>query len=300
MAARIPIPTHLRDRAFSTEQGRTAGLSHDRLLGRDLHRPFHGVKSLASVTDVVDRCRAYQQRMPAIAFFCSVTAALIMGAPLSFRLASSPTLHVGMPAPHRALRAVGVSGHKVQVAQRQIIEWNGFRVTNPELTWCELGASLSVPDLVAVGDYLIHWQAPITTAFHLRTSVEEYAGRRGRPALRAAVALLNERAESPQESRLRVILAQGHVQGVEVNMWIRTSGGYNYRADLAIQSRKLILEYQGADHLDSERYRSDLTRISRLEADGWYVMQINANDLRNPTELLQRISYVLRGRPVFA
>jgi very-short-patch-repair endonuclease len=60
---------------------------------------------------------------------------------------------------------------------------------------------------------------------------------------------------------------------------------------------KVILEYQGADHLDPDRYRSDMTRISRLEADGWYVIQVNADDLRNPDELLRRVRRVLLTRP---
>lgn len=299
MTARIPIPDHLRDRAFTTRQGLNAGLSPDRLLGRDLHRPFHGVRSVAPVTEVINRCHAYTQRMPAIAFFCSATAALLLGAPLPFRLASSPILHIGVPAPHRAVRAAGVVGHKLQVVPHQIGRWHGLPVIDPELAWCQLGSEMGVLDLVAVGDHLIHWRSPVTTVGRLRRSLDGYPGRRGRPALRAAIELLNDRAESPQESRLRAILAQGNVRGVEVNLWIRASSGHNYRADLAIPSRKLILEYQGADHLHEERYRSDMTRISRLEADGWYVMQINANDLRNPTELLQRIQRVIRGRPVF-
>ena len=40
-----------------------------------------------------------------------------------------------------------------------------------------------------------------------------------------------------------------------------------------------------------------MTRISRLEADGWYVLQINNGDLGNPGELVQRIRKVLESRP---
>ena len=41
-----------------------------------------------------------------------------------------------------------------------------------------------------------------------------------------------------------------------------------------------------------------MTRISRLEADGWLVMQVNKNDLDNPGELIQRIHQVLSRRSV--
>ena len=41
-----------------------------------------------------------------------------------------------------------------------------------------------------------------------------------------------------------------------------------------------------------------MTRRSRLEAQGWYVMEINADDLGDPVELVARIRSVLarRGR----
>lgn len=39
-----------------------------------------------------------------------------------------------------------------------------------------------------------------------------------------------------------------------------------------------------------------MTRRSRLEAKGWYVMELNADDLKDPDELLMRIRLVLARR----
>ena len=39
-----------------------------------------------------------------------------------------------------------------------------------------------------------------------------------------------------------------------------------------------------------------MTRISRREADGWVVIQVNSDDLRNPVELVDRIRRVLSAR----
>jgi len=39
-----------------------------------------------------------------------------------------------------------------------------------------------------------------------------------------------------------------------------------------------------------------MTRRSRIEAQGGYVMEINADDLRNPAELMARIRSVLISR----
>lgn len=60
----------------------------------------------------------------------------------------------------------------------------------------------------------------------------------------------------------------------------------------------MILEYQGDYHRDPRQFRADMTRFSKLEADGWYVIQINANDLANPQELVARIGQVLSTRPL--
>ena len=42
-----------------------------------------------------------------------------------------------------------------------------------------------------------------------------------------------------------------------------------------------------------------MTRMSRLEADGWKVMQVNKDDVGNPVELVSRIHTTLRTRPHF-
>ena len=127
-------------------------------------------------------------------------------------------------------------------------------------------------------------------------AVAHYPGRRGRRVLRTALGLLDAASESPQESRLRVVILLGGIPGVVANLPITTSGGFHYRGDLAFPERKVIVEYQSELHNSPEAFRADMTRISRLEADGWYVMLVNKDDLDDPAELLQRIRQVLATR----
>ena len=159
--------------------------------------------------------------------------------------------------------------------------------------WCELGAELALPDLVAVGDFLVHWRLPHTSIAALTSAVMRFPGRRGRAALATAITLLNDRAESPQESRLRVILVQGGLREVVVNLRIATVEGFEYRADLAFPEAQVLLEYQGDHHRAREQFRADMTRVSRLQAEGWQVIFINADDLRDPKELLRRVRRLL-------
>jgi very-short-patch-repair endonuclease len=156
---------------------------------------------------------------------------------------------------------------------------HGMRVSTPARLWYELGTTLQLADLIAVGDYLIHHRYPLASARELAAAVTDYPGRRGLRRLREALPLLDERAESAQESRVRVILTTAGIAGFRVNYWVTASNGKRYRVDIAFPDRKLALEYQGSHHADLSQYRKDVTRRAALEADGWRVLEIAADDV---------------------
>lgn len=286
---RIPIPDPLANRPFTYAEARAAGLGHQRLYGKDLHRPFHGVRTLTVPSSIRDSALALAQRLPPGAFFCSTTAALLTGVPLPPRLAHELDLHVAVPAPGRALRLKGVKGHVLQVPADGLTRLDGLLLSSPEQLWIELGAVLSLEDLVAAGDHLVHWRWPTTSIQRMRAAVATTRQRRGLDTLRKALDLLDERSESPQESRLRVLLLGQDMSRLESNVPVRASSGHKYRLDLALREERVGLEYQGEYHNDPEQYRHDMTKRERLEADGWIVMWVNANDLRDARELAQRI-----------
>ncbi len=234
--------------------------------------------------------------MPAGAFFSSVTAAVLHHLPLPFELERHPALHVAVVSPKRGIASRGVIGHKVQLMGGDVWDVRGLPTSSPERAFCELAGVLSLSDMVAVGDYLIHWRSPLTTPEGLADAVARYPGRRGRRVLVEALSLLNDRAESRRESKLRVVIIRAGITGWEVNYWI-TVPGKRYRADLAFPRQKVVLEYQGDHHRDPAQWRADMTRISKLEAAGWYVIQFNADDLRDERELAERTRSVLGSRP---
>ena len=77
---------------------------------------------------------------------------------------------------------------------------------------------------------------------------------------------------------------------------VDTETGKHLRPDFLFAEAKVILEYQGDYHRSRSQWRRDMTRRSRLEAQGWYVMEINADDLGDPVELVARIRSVLARR----
>ena len=93
--------------------------------------------------------------------------------------------------------------------------------------------------------------------------------RRGAPALRAVLPLLDPRAESPWESVLRVLHRAAEVD-VEPQHEIRDEhGGFVARADLWLVGTRRIHEYDGGVHREPEQHRHDLARDRRLVELGW-------------------------------
>lgn len=293
MRARTPIP--FDGLPFSTKAARSSGVSASRLRGADLARPFRGT-NLPSASAATPRRRA-QTLLTRLdhAFVCGLSAAQLWDAPLP-RWAETGDLQVGV-AGGTAPTGRGIAGHRITVGPADVVTLDGIRLTAPARTWLDLGAVLSLDDLVAVGDHLIHHAAPLTDRATLAAMVRAHQGRRGVRRLRDALELLDERAESRRESRLRVLLVRAGFTGIRANEWIETSEGYHYRGDLVLPDHLVVVEYQSAWHDDPARHRADMTRRARLQADGWLVFEVHRDDLRTPAALLARLTRALHHRP---
>ncbi|TFB88527.1 hypothetical protein [Cryobacterium luteum] len=94
--------------------------------------------------------------------------------PLPLRLQELPVLHVGVPAPQRALRSAGTVGHKLQLNHGDLLHRDGLRITAVARTWCDLVTVLDLEDLVAAGDYIIHTRRPLASQHELKEAVRIY------------------------------------------------------------------------------------------------------------------------------
>ncbi len=227
--------------------------------------------------------------------FSHATAAQLLGIPVPIARKLDRRIHVSVAAPARAPHATGLVGHQLARLQTQTIA--GLRVTIAAQTWRDLGATLSVPDLVAAGDHIIHRRSPLAGRADLAAQVDAAMGTRGARRLREALALLDDRAESPQESILRCLLVLGGLPVPEVNyVVVDSETGKETRLDLRYPRERLVLEYEGDYHRSRQQWRRDMTRRSRLEAQGWRVMELNADDLRDAPELVDRVAAALASQ----
>lgn len=288
---RHPLPPTLATTAFTVDDALQSGVSRNRLRARDLDSTVWGVRAAAAEDSIARRAGMFTARLRTDAFFSHATAALLMGAPLPFELEREASVHISVEAPRRAPHAAGIIGHKLRVSNTDIATTNGIRHTSPARTWCDLAQSLDVLDLVAVGDYLIHWRLPLTSAAGLAEALAHHPGRRGRGRAIEALEFLSDRAESRPESRLRVLLNWQGLPDPHINhVIVDTEDGKHLRTDFALRQYRVLLEYQGDYHRSKVgQWRKDMTRRSRLESMGWVVMDLNADDLRDPAELAARI-----------
>lgn len=301
VSARAPLPEGLPPSGFTVASARRSGVAQRRLSARDLARPHHGVRVLASAeVSFFERCRLLAIALPAHAFFSGVTAATLFGMPLPLRYAADriPPLEVSVADPARCIRRHGVHGRRLQIAATDVGSWRGVRLTAPERTWCDLAPVLPLGQLVAAGDFLIFHERAIVTRAALEAAVASHPGRRWHGKLRRALELLDDHSESPKESELRVIVVTHGLPTPVANVEIfDEQGRFVARVDLLFKDYRETLEYLGDGHrTDVRQWRRDQTRRAEVESLGYHQTDVVADDLENVNALVRRIARNLRRR----
>jgi very-short-patch-repair endonuclease len=124
------------------------------------------------------------------------------------------------------------------------------------------------------------------------------AGRGGRRFERV-LSLVDARAESPQESRLRVRLTLAGLRPPVVQHDIYDPDGrFVARVDLAWPQQKVAVEYDGVWHVGSAaQIHADRRRVSALASRGWTVLFVTSARLRDDFPgLAAEVRSALRGR----
>lgn len=282
-----PLPPSLAGAPFTVADATAAGVTRARTRASDLEAPFYGIRTPAGERTLLDECRARALRLPPHAVFSHLTAARLHSLPLPHRFASS-TLHVTVTKGHRAPEGRRTAGHQCELGPDDADARTGVRATTPARTFCDLAAILPLPALVAIGDHLIRRDGGLLTRSELAAAAEAWPGRRGLRRLRLAMELLDEGAESPKESELRVLLVErGFPVPVCNERVFDEAHRFVARVDLAYPDLRIAIEYEGDHHRDRDQWRRDLQRRRRLEALGWTYLSVTQADLDDPRALVR-------------
>ena len=195
----------------------------------------------------------------------------------------------------------GVVGRRECLLDNEMSTIDGFRCSTPDRTAFDIGRVLPTPEAVPVLDALCNATGLDPKSVEL--IAERHPGQRGIVQLRHTLALVDGGAESPPESRTRLLLVDDGLPPPETQIRIRDAYGQVIaRADMGWRRWKVVVEYDGQQHWSDRNQRSwDIDRTAILNSMGWQVIRVSSELLHNrPYVVLDRVRAALRaaGAPI--
>ena len=286
-----PRPTVLARRVFRGTDAVAAGLlTRDELRSRQWRRLFRDVYADADLVDSHDlRVAGAALLVPPTAVFSGRTAAHLWGVA---GLADAETpVEVTVPPASRFGPVAGIRVRQARLEAREVTTRRDHRCTAKVRTALDVARLELLMESVPVLDVLL--ARCIVRVEDLREAVGRLPTGRGVRRARQAVALADGRAESPQESRLRVLLQLAGLTPVPQWRVHRPDGVFIARVDLAWPEQRLAVEYDGEWHARPGQLARDRRRLNALVAAGWRVLHVTAADLYRPETLIARIRALL-------
>ena len=228
------------------------------------------------------------------------TAAGLSAAALHGTLWLDTKLPAELNQPHRH-KTNGILLHSDKLADDEVCTANGIPATTPARTAYDLGRRRGLTTAVIRLDALM--QATNLKPTDVEGLAERHRGARGIVQLREAIDLSDGGAESPQETRTRLILTRAGLRPkrTQIEVFDRF-GEFVRRIDMGWDEWMVGVEYDGAQHWTDPAIRShDIDTQARLEALGWRIIRVSADMLRyRPNTIVARTRAALRaaGAPV--
>jgi hypothetical protein len=183
----------------------------------------------------------------------------------------------------------GLVLHSDKLADDEVCVVNGVPATTPARTAFDLGRRRGLTTAVIRLDALM--QATNLKPVDVQKLVDLRRGARGVVQLREAIALSDDGAESPQETRTRLILTAAGLRPkrTQIEVFDRF-GEFVHRIDMGWSDWLVGVEYDGAQHWTNPAIRAnDIETQAQLEALGWRIIRVSADMVRyRPNALVAR------------
>jgi very-short-patch-repair endonuclease len=289
MPATPHVPDRLRRRVFRGSWAVRCGLlTPGQLRGpawRQLFKDVYADRAV-EITHAL-RARAAASLVVPGAVVTGLSAAVLWGVDLA---GVDDDVELAVPPGAHPRRIPGVRVRRCLLPDTFVRERAGVLVTTPEATALRIAIVLPTDDAVAAIDRLV-----VERVVNLERFRALAAAGRGPGAARARLvaALADGLAQSPQETRLRLLLHRSRLPNPVAQHRIRDSSGFVAKVDFAWPEKKVAVEYDGLWHADPKQFALDRQRLNRLQAAGWTVVFVTAADLHRPEQLLARIAVAL-------
>ncbi|QBJ95813.1 DUF559 domain-containing protein [Rhodococcus sp. ABRD24] len=258
------------------------------LRGPKVRRLFRGVYCPRSVRDSHElRCRAAALTGEGALVLTGRSAAVVRGVPLASM--SDPVEVIALPG-HRVNRRPGLQVRRVVIDKQDYEPWEQISIARPERMMFDVLATGSFIRAVADADRIL--RAELTTQARMTAYLEDRHDH-GVVRAREVLALTDPRAESPPESELRVRM---HFVGLHPEPQLHIYSGRKFiaRVDFAFEEVKLVVEYDGDWHGQGWALSKDRDRMNKLSKEGWEIVFVTKEMMRDPAAVLDMIEAALR------
>ncbi len=277
--------------------------------------PFRGAEAVAA--GLVTRARlagpAWRRLLPdvhvradAVLDHLTWCEAALLAAPrgtvLGFRSALGLYCPALLPAPESPVdlvvpraaslrRHARLRVHRTALEPADIRRYAGFPVTTAARTGFDLARGRDLIDAVVCVDALLNRRVTTISAVTAYLSLALPGSCRAERAL----ALSAPGAESPMETRTRLLLVDAGLPAPAVQHEVHDAGGeFVARLDLAYPAWRLGIEYDGDHHRERTMFRNDAVRANRLRLCGWTVLRFTADDvLHHPDRAVRQVRALL-------
>ncbi|MEN4478460.1 DUF559 domain-containing protein [Mycolicibacterium cosmeticum] len=206
-----------------------------------------------------------------------------------------PRLPAELNQPSRR-KTEGILLHSDALAPEEICLVGGdIPVTTPARTAYDLGRRPGTTIAVIRLDALM--QATGLKPADIAVTADRHRGARGIIDLRAAIELSDPGAESPQETRTRLVLTKAGLRPTHTQIEVYDGFAFIARIDMGWPAWKVGVEYDGTQHwIDPGVRNHDIDRQAELERLGWRIIRVNADMLRQrPGVMIGRVRAALRS-----
>jgi hypothetical protein len=175
-------------------------------------------------------------------------------------------------------RTPGITVWASTLDEDEICTIDGMRVTIAARTAVDLACRYPLDTAVAAIDALA--RATRLKVPDIELAAQRHPGRHGLKRALAAIELVDPGAESPQETRLRLLVIRAGYPRPETQIPVYDEYGMLIgEVDMGWRERKIALEYEGDHHRTNRRvFNKDIRRIEALIEAGWIVIRVTAED----------------------
>ena len=170
---------------------------------------------------------------------------------------------------------------------------SGLGVTTPERTpWI---CSAGIPDTaIPAVDALA--RATRLKIADVKLLAERHRGRRGIRRARTALDLVDDGAESPRETWLRLLIVKSGFPRPQTQLpVVNEYGAPIAEVDMGYEDLKIAFEYEGDHHRTERRqFTKDIRRHEALIGLGWIVIRVTAEDTKG--DIIRRTQLALARR----